>query len=427
LFLGQVANDVGRIMGISRAGGVRGRAAVVGLVGAVGLVTALVTGCASGSPSASANPGSANTGITAKTEKTENKPEAKPVTLAVAPADKAAAVSPGEPVKVTATDGKLTGVTLVNPEGKQITGQLGADALTWQSAEPLGYNKTYTLTATGVGTNGETSTATSTFTTVRPRTLTYPSMNPLEGQVVGIGQPVAIYFDEPIADKQAAQQAITITTTPKVDGAFYWFSDKEVHWRPQNYWAPGTQVVADIKIYGRDLGNGIYGQEDRRIAFAIGDALVAEADGVTHQMTVRINGAVVRTMPTSMGKPKTPTSNGVHVVTEKNAKKIMDSSSYGVPVNSPDGYRTEVDWAVRISNSGIFTHAAPWSVGDQGHNNVSHGCLNLSVENAKWFFDTAKKGDIVIVTNSGGQTLQAYDGFGDWNVPWSQWLAGGKK
>jgi len=105
----------------------------------------------------------------------------------------------------------------------------------------------------------------------------------------------------------------------------------------------------------------------------------------------------------------------------------MDSSSYGVPVDSPDGYRTEVEWAVRISNSGEFAHSAPWSVRDQGHRNVSHGCVNMSPENAKWFFDLTKKGDIVVITNSGGPQLQAYDGFGDWQIPWSHWVAGGKK
>ena len=411
-------------MGIARSMTSRGRLATAGVLAILGLVTALVAGCSSGPPSASANSGN---GDNAQAESTEARPKAKPVTLAVAPADQTAAFAPGEPVTVTATDGTLTTVNLLNPDGVAVAGALGPNGQTWSSTEALGYGKTYTLTANGTGADGTTATATSTFTTVKPRTLTYPSMNPLEGQIVGVGQPLAIYFDEAITNKKAAEAAITVQTAPKVDGAFYWFSDKEVHWRPQTYWAPGTQVIADIKIYGKDLGNGIYGQEDRRISFAVGDAFVAEADGVSHQVVVKVNGAVVKTMPTAMGKPSAPTSTGVHVVTDKHPKKIMDSSSYGVPVDSPDGYRTEVDWAVRISNSGIFTHSAPWSLGDQGHRNVSHGCLNLSPENAKWFYDNSKKGDIVVITNSGGPALRSYDGFGDWNVPWSEWLAGGKK
>lgn len=409
-------------MGTSRSIASRGRLAAAGLLGALGLVTALVAGCSSGPPAASANNAGGGAG-----DSEQQQPAPKAISLAVAPADQTAAYSPAQPVTVTATDGTLTTVSLTNPDGKQVAGQLGPNGQTWSSTESLGYGKTYTLTANGTGADGRTASATSTFTTLKPRTLTYPSMNPLEGQIVGIGQPLAVYFDEPIVNKKAAEQSITVQTTPKVEGAFYWFSDKEVHWRPQHYWAPGTQVVTDIKVYGKDLGNGVFGQEDRRISFAIGDAFVAEADGVTHQVVVKVNGAVVKTMPTSMGKQSAPTSTGVHVVTDKHPKKIMDSSSYGVPVDSPDGYRTEVDWAVRISNSGIFTHSAPWSLGDQGHRNVSHGCLNLSPANAKWFFDNSKKGDVVVIANSGGPALRSYDGFGDWNVPWSEWLAGGKK
>lgn len=413
-------------MGISLSGVTRHRFAAAGLAGALGLVAVLTAGC--GDDPSPVPVGVTSSSTSDNTVKGEPKPQqARPVSLSVAPADQTDAFSPADPVTVNAADGTLTAVSLTNAQGKAVTGVISEDKRSWTATEPLGYGKTYTLTATASGGDGTTATTTSTFSTLKPRTLTYPSMNPIEGQVVGIGQPVAIYFDEPIANKKAAQDAITIQTTPKVDGAFYWFSDKEVHWRPQNYWAAGTKVVVDIKVYGRDLGNGVYGQQDRRVSFAIGDAVVAEADGATYQMTVKVNGQLVKTMPTSMGKAKTPTSNGVHVVTEKNAERVMDSSTYGVPVNSSDGYRTEVQWAVRISNSGIFTHSAPWSVKDQGKRNVSHGCLNLAPADAQWFFELAKKGDIVIVTNSGGETLQSYDGFGDWNVPWSQWLAGGKK
>jgi lipoprotein-anchoring transpeptidase ErfK/SrfK len=212
-----------------------------------------------------------------------------------------------------------------------------------------------------------------------------------------------------------------------VEGAFYWFSNKEVHWRPMDFWRPGTKVVVDINVYGKDLGNGIFGEEDRHITFNIGDAVIAEADGASHHMVVKINGVVAREMPVSLGKPKAPSSNGVHVVTEHHPTKIMDSSSYGVPVDSPDGYRTTVEWAVRISNGGAFVHSAPWSVADQGRRNVSHGCVNASPQNAKWFFDTVKKGDVVIIRNAGGPDLQSWDGFGDWQIPWPQWVAGGQK
>jgi lipoprotein-anchoring transpeptidase ErfK/SrfK len=397
---------------------------VAGLAGVAALVAGLLAGCASQpvpTTAATTAPSSVESPAAA------NPAQPAPFQLAVVPADKAAQVSPAEPVRVTANGGRLTEVLLTNSAGSAVRGELAPDGSTWSSTEPLGYGKTYTVKASGTGLDGSPATASSTFTTVKPRTQTFPAVNPLDGQVVGIGQPLAVYFDEPIKNKDLAEKSINVQTTPAVQGAFYWFSDKEVHWRPQRYWEPGTKVVADIKIYGKDLGNGVYGQEDRRITFRIGDAVVAEADGASHQMTVKINGKVVRTMPVSLGKPSVPSHNGIHVVTEHHPTKIMDSSTYGVPVNSPDGYRTKVDWAVRISNSGEFVHSAPWSVKDQGRRNVSHGCVNASPANAKWFFDTVKKGDIVVITNSGGPPLEPYDGFGDWNLSWAQWLTGGKK
>ena len=158
--------------------------------------------------------------------------------------------------------------------------------------------------------------------------------------------------------------------------------------------------------------------------FTIGDALVATADDNTKQVTFERNGEVIMTMPTSMGKDDTPTDNGVYIIGDRFANLVMDSSTYGVPVNSPQGYKTPVDWATRMSYSGIFFHSAPWSVGQQGYSNASHGCLNLSPSNAKWVYDNTKRGDIVIVKNTLGGTLSGTDGLGDWNIPWDVWKAG---
>jgi hypothetical protein len=80
-----------------------------------------------------------------------------------------------------------------------------------------------------------------------------------------------------------------------------------------------------------------------------------------------------------------------------------------------------------MSNSGIFYHSAPWSVGSQGKRNVSHGCINLSTENAKWLMDTSKKGDLVTVANSGGPALESTDGWSDWQMSWDEWKTGGDR
>ncbi|QBJ98523.1 hypothetical protein ERC79_03365 [Rhodococcus sp. ABRD24] len=343
--------------------------------------------------------------------------------VSVTVADGAVGISPGDPVAVRVTDGRLSGVTLRNPEGKAVAGAIAPDGLSWVNTEPLGYNRTYTLQADAYGLAGGTSTSLA-FTTSAPGNLTKPYVMPGDRSVVGIGQPVAVQFDENIPDRKAAEAAITIVTVPPVEGAFYWLNNREVRWRPQDYWVPGTQVSVDVKSYGRDLGNGLFGQEDVHSSFTIGDAVVITADDDTKQVTVNVSGRAVKTMPTSMGKDSTPTDNGVYIIGDRFDHLVMDSSTYGVPVNSPDGYKTPVDWATRMSYSGIFFHSAPWSLAEQGNTNTSHGCLNLSPANAKWIYDNTKRGDIVIVKNTVGGTLSGTEGLGDWNIPWATWQAG---
>lgn len=379
----------------------------------VGALSTLLVACSASAP----NPGAR--------QNTPPPPPPPVASITTDPPDRALGVSPLAPITVTVVKGKLGQVTLTNPQGAPVIGQLDPDGMTWKTTEPLGYGKAYTINANAIGDDNRPVTITSSFRTVAPRTLTYPSINPIDGQTVGVGQPLAVYFDEPIASKQEAEKSITVTTSPHVEGAFYWFSNKEVHWRPQQFWAPGTHVTVDIHIYGKDLGNGVYGQQDRTSHFTIGDAFIARADGATHQMTVEINGRAVRTMPISMGRPDFASANGVHVVTDRNATKVMDSTTFGLALDA-GGYIAKVQWATRISNSGEFVHAAPWSVAQQGNSNVSHGCINLSPDNAKWFFDNVKKGDVVINANTGGPTLKPWDGFGDWQIPWGQWVSGNK-
>ncbi|HEY7597098.1 MAG TPA: Ig-like domain-containing protein [Actinophytocola sp.] len=358
---------------------------------------------------------------------TKSAPPPEPVKLMITPKNKAANVAPGAPITVAALDGKLTKVVLTNDNGEPVKGRLSPDASTWQVAEPLGYGRTYSAVATGVNKDGKPATLRSSFTTVEPRLKADLSMNPLDGQTVGVGQPLAFYFDVDITNKAAAEKAIQISSTPHVDGAFYWFSDSEVHWRPQKYWPAGTKVSVKASIYGKDFGNGVFGNDDRTANVNIGRAVVAVADGGTHQMIVNVNGKVARKIPISMGKPGHETPFGTYVVMSEHTNYTMDSSTYGVPADAPGGYRTLIAVATRISNSGVFYHSAPWSVGDQGYRNVSHGCINMSTENAAWLQSISNKGDLVVVKHSGGPRLESWDGLGDWQIPWKEWLKGGAK
>jgi lipoprotein-anchoring transpeptidase ErfK/SrfK len=332
-------------------------------------------------------------------------------------------VSVDSPVTVSAEDGVLGAVSMVNEDGSPVDGKLSKDGLQWATSEPLGYNKQYTLTAESLGLGGAT-TRQMTFETHSPENLTMAYVVPSEGEVVGVGQPVAVQFDENIPNRLAAQQSIKVTTNPPVEGAFYWLNNREVRWRPAAYWKPGTKVEVAVNTYGVDLGDGLFGQENITTHFSIGDEVISRIDDNTKTMTVTRNGEVIKTMPVSMGKNSTPTNNGTYIVGDRRSHMVMDSSTYGVPTNSANGYRTEVDWATQISYSGIYVHAAPWSVGSQGYSNVSHGCINVSSSNGQWYYDNSKRGDVVEIVNTVGSTLPGTEGLGDWNIPWSQWKTG---
>jgi lipoprotein-anchoring transpeptidase ErfK/SrfK len=343
--------------------------------------------------------------------------------LTISVTDGAVGVAVDAPVTVSAEYGVLAQVTLVNENGRSVNGQLSPDRLRWSTAEPLGFNRRYTLTAKARGLGG-VATRQVTFQTQSPKNLTMPYVVPQDGEVVGVGQPVAIRFDENIPNRAAAEKAIAVKTDPPLKGAFYWLNNREVRWRPKEFWKPGTAIDVAVNTYGVDLGDGVFGEDSVKTHFTIGDEVISTVDDNTKTLTVRVKGEVVQTMPVSMGKASTPTANGTYLVGERYTHIIMDSSTYGVPVNSPNGYRTDVNWATQISYSGVFVHSAPWSVGAQGYTNTSHGCVNVSPSNAVWFYEHSKRGDVVQIINTVGPTLSGTDGLGDWNIPWEQWQAG---
>lgn len=330
-------------------------------------------------------------------------------------------VDPSESVIVKSMGDGLSKVTMTNEEGYEVESELSDDGRSWTTAETLGYNRTYTIKATDK--NGETATAS--FSTATPAATTNVALSPLADSVVGVGQTIGFRFGSPVKDRKAAQDAITVTTSPKVEGGFYWLNNSELRWRPAEYWEPGTEVTVEADIYGKDLGGGVWGETDNATNFTIGDKVEAVADDATKTMSVYKNGELLRTMPVSFGRDTSEwaTPNGTYIIGDRNESMIMDSTTFGLGYEE-GGYRTPVKYATQMSYSGIYVHAAPWSVGAQGSYNTSHGCINVSTENAQWFQETVKRGDIVTVKNTIGETLSGYDGLGDWNIPWSEWSKG---
>src|SRR5581483_5941188 len=360
-------------------------------------------------------------------------PAPAPASVSIQPVADARNVDPLAPVLVTATDGTLIDVTMVNDAGKAIPGIMTPDSTAWKPAVPLGYGRTYTITAASRGTAGVASKHVSKFSTLTPSNQTEVYLNTTsgatlqEGGVYGVGTVVVAHFDEPLKDRAAAERRLTVTTSPPVTGSWYWVDDQNAHWRPEKYYAPGTKVTVSANIYGAQLGGGLYGQEDSHVSFSIGDAHVSIADDATKQVSVYDNGKLVRTMPTSMGMGGTQqiggrtlsfwTPPGVYTVLDKGNPVIMDSSTFGLPINSRLGYRESINYATRISIDGIYLHELDATVWAQGNTDTSHGCLNLNRDNAIWFFNFSRPGDVVEVRNTGGPPLQIAQN-GDWTVPW---------
>jgi lipoprotein-anchoring transpeptidase ErfK/SrfK len=404
---------------------------------ALALTLSACTGSSGGGGSPAANNNPLPTGSSeAPSSSASSSAAAQPAVITTQPSSDA--LSPIKPVTVGIEHGKLTSVTMTNPAGRKVRGTLAADGSSWHNTEVLGYSKTYKITATGVDADGGRVTKTSHVTTVTPDNMTMPYIDTIYGSALqsgatyGVGMIIKVHFDESV-NKAKAERRLQVTTSPRVTGAWYWEDNQNAYWRPEQYYQPGTKVTIKAAVYGAEVGHGLYGQADQSASFTIGAKHYSVADAKTHKVKVYFDDKLVRTMPTSMGQGGTVqgkygpiylwTMPGTYTVINHENPATMSSDSYGLPANSPLGYAPEkVPYATKISIDGIYLHELDTTVWAQGHQNVSHGCLNLNQRNAKWFYNTSRVGDVVKVVNSGGPRLQFWQG-GQWDVPWSEWLA----
>jgi lipoprotein-anchoring transpeptidase ErfK/SrfK len=373
----------------------------------------------------SALPGNSSDDPSESNSSGADEPE-EPVAVVTANVDQGATDVPvDQPIEIAVADGTLTKVSVASEAG-DLAGEISGDGTGWFSTDGLEPGATYTMRAVAKGDDGETVRQTSRFTTV-PLTLdeqTYPSIAPLEGEEVGVGMPVVVTFDLPVTDRASFEKRMSVESTPAQPGSWYWLSDTEVHWRPKTYWKAGTDVSVDIDVNGVSAGNGIYGQEDREIDFSVGDANIYQVDADTYQMKVFSNGRLLRTIPVTTGKPGFITRSGIKVIMEKFESRRMNSETIGIPAGSAEAYDIDnVQWAMRLTYSGEFLHAAPWSVGSQGNANVSHGCTGMSPENAYWLFARSNRGDVVEYTGT-DREMEPGNGYTDWNVPFAEYQQG---
>ncbi|HYY11495.1 MAG TPA: Ig-like domain-containing protein [Kineosporiaceae bacterium] len=392
---------------------------------AAAVVAALgLTGCSGQSAPSGAKPSAPVAGGSVS-QNVPATPAAEAMSVSVAPANGTRNVRPDTPVVVTVKNGQVTSADLVTDDGKHLEGAV--DGASWRATDALKPTTSYTLKVTATSGSGQTSTTTSTFKTLTPQAFNRVTLVPGDDWTVGVGMPVVVNFASPVANRKAAEKALTVASTPSVDGAWRWMSSTEVQWRPKEYWPAGTKVKVTAAVGGVELSSGVWGRRTVTSTFAIGAAQISTVDIAKDTMTVTRNGKVIKVVPVTTGmtnsKPTFPTRGGIKVIMSREATVKMDAATTGTDPKDPNYYNLTVHWALRLTYSGEFLHAAPWSVGSQGRANVSHGCTGMSDANAKWMYDHLQIGDVVVYKNS-RRPLEWGNGYTAWNKSFSDWASG---
>jgi lipoprotein-anchoring transpeptidase ErfK/SrfK len=393
------------------------RSTLAGLA-AIALACTTLVGCTDGS--APGEPQAAPSGGVAEEQ------EERVAPLRVSTNLRGGGVDVDEELKIRATGGTLRQVRVTSGAG-QLAGRLSKDGGSWAASGRLEPGQAYAVRTVAERSDGKRVVDSSTFRTddLTLDQQTFASVAPLQGETVGVGMPVVVTFDVPVTDKASMERNMHVDAAPAQPGAWHWLSDYEAHWRPKSYWKAGTDVSVDLDINSVDAGNGIYGQESRTVDFSVGDAHVYKVDMDNYQMRVLSNGELLRTIPITTGEePAFTTRSGVKVIMEKFRERRMNSETVGIGRDDPEYYNiADVEYAMRVTYSGEFIHAAPWSVGSQGNANVSHGCTGMSTADAAYLYNMTLRGDVVEYTGT-DRPMTLDNGYGDWNLDFATWKQG---
>jgi lipoprotein-anchoring transpeptidase ErfK/SrfK len=352
---------------------------------------------------------------------------ALPVSMSLAPAAGATLVNPATPVVAEVKNGTVFNAVLKETAtGETTDGELFVSGSKWIASKPLKFNTDYTLDVTAVDDNGKQSNQVSTFTTVPEANEADMWMYPANASTVGVAQPLEFHFSEPVTNKAAMEKAIKVTSATGQKGAFHWYSDTMVRYRAADHWPANTKLTVQMNLFGVDYGNGQIGNFNKTNTINIGDKVVMEADATAKNVHIYVNDKLTKTFLASMGDERFPSAAGYLVLTaDKQRNATFDASTIGLKPGDPAYYgKLDVEYATRLANSGIFIHlAAPVAIPYLGQVNLSHGCIGLNREGASWVFDNMKPGDLVhmVGTPDPTDTIAPTDGFGDWNIPFSEY------
>jgi len=363
-------------------------------------------------PGASGSAASAGNGPGGTAASASATPSPTGPAVTITPANGAAAADPSAGITVTAGGGTLRNVTVATP-GDPVTGSYSAGRTSWHSTWALDVSRSYTVTATAVSGAGVTTTKTATFRTLTPAATFYTEIFEGYKQTYGVGMPIILTFSAPVQDKAAVERSIEIATSKPVTGAWYWDGNQTLDFRPRDYWPANTTVTFTGHFDGVRAAPGVYGYHTLSQTFDIGDSVIAVASTKAHKTQIYVNGHLKYDWPISSGKPGDDTPNGAYLTIEK---------ANPVRMVGP-GYDLLVPWSVRFTFSGDYYHDAYWSVGQQGFENVSHGCVNLAPADAETYYNLAVPGDPVTI--SGSPRSGKWDnGWTEWFLSWPQYLKG---
>lgn len=377
--------------------------------------TLLVTSACSSSKSPSWQGGSGGDSAAGTAESGAPAPEPTLSTVAVtSPLKAATGVEAWSDVKYTSEDPENTTVKVTNDSGEEVKGTVDKDDSVWHPAQSMEWGAKYTVTVATPAVDGKSNETSSDFTVMKkPANLVRVTSFLGDGNVVGVGMPLIMKFGRAIPEKYrgTVEKNMVVTATPAQEGTWGWISPTEVHYRPKVYWKANTKIDYKVQLKGVKLGDGWYGKSDLTVDLKIGRSLIMTVSNKTKKMTVTQDGKVIKTLPVSLGKPATPSSSGTMVVIEKKEHTVFDTTD----TDPKGGYRTDIDYAQRITWSGQFIHAAPWSEGQQGKHNVSHGCVNVSEAMGAWLFKQTMMGDVITVSGT-EEKLKNGNGWTDWNM-----------
>ncbi|MFD7278608.1 Ig-like domain-containing protein [Streptomyces sp. NPDC059862] len=349
----------------------------------------------------------------------------RPVTVSVTPNGKRARA--GEPVRVTASGGSLTSVTVTDADGRPLAGRMSQGGTAWTSYRKAVPGTTYAVTAATRTKGGRASSTHASFTTAEARTVNKVDWRPGTGTTVGVAQPVSLVFDNPVANKAEVEKQLKVTTSDGTEGSWGWLKDwsgrDRVDWRPKEYWKPGTRVRLHAELNGTDSGpDGGWFVRDYTASFAVGARQIVKVDLDRHRLTLERNGTAVRDIPVSGGTPGGDKRSwrGTAVLMAKEGTIRMNSETVGLG----DAYDKMVDYSMRLTWSGMYAHAAPWNARYFGTANRSSGCIGMSDADAAWLYGQLRPGDPFEVSGADTKgTVAPGNGYGAWNVPWEEWRA----